>query len=76
MDKNIFIKIKQVKIKDVIYPAFTILAFFIFAVIFILSVKYLFESINSVFGDQEEYQTVRFDIDGFKRISGRLGIKL
>lgn len=75
MNKNIFIKIERIKIKDIIYPAFTILAIFIFAVVFILSVKYLFESINSVFGEQEEYQVVRFDVDGFKKISDRLGIK-
>lgn len=75
MNKNIFTKIERIKIKDIIYPAFTILAIFVFVAVFILSVKYLFESINSVFGEQEEYQVVRFDVDGFKKISDRLGIK-
>lgn len=77
MDKNILAKIKQAKMKDIIYPVFIILAFLIFILLFISSVVFLLESINRAFGgDEEEYKIVRFDIDGLNRIADRLGIKI
>lgn len=76
MDKNILGKIKQMRIKDIIYPIFTICISLIFALFFILSVVFLSNSINKAFGgDEEEYKIVRFDIEGFNRIAERLGIK-
>ena len=77
MDKNILAKIKLVKIKDIVYPLFTILAFLVFMLFFILSVVFLLNSINKAFGGgEEEYKIVRFDMEGFNKITGRLGIKI
>lgn len=76
MDKNIFGKIKQMRMKDIVYPIFTICIFLMFTLFFSLSVIFLLNSINKAFGgDEEEYKIVRFDIEGFNRIADRLGIK-
>lgn len=77
MEKNILGKIKQIKIKDIIYPVFTIFIFLIFMLFFILSVVFLLNSINKAFGmNEEEYKIVKFDIEGFNKVAGRLGIKI
>lgn len=69
-------KIKQIKLKDVAYPASSILGIVIFVLIFGLTVKFLFDSINQVFAPgAEEEGLVRFDIGGFNKISDKLGIK-
>lgn len=69
-------KIKQIKLKDVAYPAMSILGIIVFVIIFGLTVKFLFDSTNQVFAPgAEEDGLVRFDIDGFDKISDKLRIK-
>lgn len=64
------------KLRDAVYSIIMISGFLIFAVIFGLSVKFLFDSINGVFQlKEEEYQITRFDLDGFKRVADRIGVK-
>lgn len=69
-------KIKQIKLKDAAYPAASILGIIGFLLIFGLTVKFLFDSINQVFAPgAEEEGLVRFDIEGFNKISDKLGIR-
>lgn len=75
--KTITGKIRQMKLRDVAYSIIMISGFLIFATMFGLSIKFLFDSINDVFQlKEEEYQITRFDLDGFKRVADRIGIKL
>lgn len=76
MNLNFLEKLKQAKIKDVIYPAVTILGFVLFLAMFGLSVRFLFISINRVFGSDVEDGIVRFDTETFKKVSNRLNISL
>lgn len=69
-------KIKQMKFKDFIYPATAVLGLAVFIVMFWLTIKFLFNSINTVFvSGEEEGGLVRFNIDGFNKIAGKLGIE-
>lgn len=68
-------KIKQLKVKDIIYPTITVLGFVIFMIIFILSIRFIFNSINQVFRSEEEYKIIKFDVDGFNKVAARLGIQ-
>lgn len=69
-------KIKQIKLKDIAYPAASILGIIIFVLIFGLAVKFLFDSINQVFAPgMEEEGLVRFNIEGFNKISDKMGIR-
>lgn len=74
MALNFINKIRQAKFKDVIYPVVTILGFSIFLIMFALSVRFLLVSINRVFSSGVEDGIVRFDLEGFKAVSGRLNI--
>lgn len=68
-------KLKQMKFKDFVYPAVTMLGLVIFVIIFGLTIKFLFNSINLVFvSGEEEGGPVRFNVDGFNKIADKIGI--
>lgn len=74
MIQDFVAKIKKAKLRDVVYPVATISGVIIFAIIFILSIRFLLVSINSVFAGDVDEGIVRFDIETFNKISGRLNI--
>lgn len=76
MDNRFFVKIKQMKLKDFIYPAIFVAGTVVFLVIFGLTIKFFLKSVDSVFiSDEEAASPIRFDIDGFNKIVNRLGTK-
>lgn len=74
MKLDFIAKLKQTKLRDMIYPAITVAGLIIFLAVFALSVRFLFVSINSIFGAGINEGIVRFDTDGFSKISDLLNI--
>lgn len=76
MDNRFFVKIKQMKLKDFIYPAIFVVGAVVFMIIFGLTIKFFLKSVDSVFvSDEEAAGPIRFDIDGFNKVVNRLEIK-
>lgn len=76
MDNRFFIKIKQMKFNDFVYPAIFIAGTVIFLIIFGLTIKFFLKSIDSVFiSDEEAAGPIRFDMEGFNKITNRLETK-
>ncbi len=76
MKLDFIVKLKQTKLRDMIYPAITVAGLIIFLAVFALSVRFLFVSINSIFGAGIDEGIIRFDADGFSRISDILNINV
>lgn len=76
MDNIFFVKIKQMKLSDFVYPAIFIAGTVVFLVIFGLTIKFFLKSVDSVFVSEEEAAgPIRFDMEGFNKIVNRLGTK-
>lgn len=74
MKLDFIVKLKQTKLRDMIYPAITVAGLIIFLAVFALSVRFLFVSINSIFGAGIDEGIVRFDTEGLSKISDLLNI--
>lgn len=79
MKKEIFSKLKKIRLKQIIYPSIITVFLVVVIILLISSIKFLSQNINKIFSpdtDISSSQLLKVDLDRFYFVAKRLGISI